>query len=335
MTNQTNLITGISGFIAGNLANALLAQGQSVVGAGRQKPAAWVSGNCEFALLDITNFDQTVAVLQKVKPHTVYHLAAHSILTGGENGGAKAMLDTNVSGTTHILEAARHAEIPVVIVASSDKQYGALAVPPYDDNDTTAFLNGGLYELSKAQSDQIARLYAGLYDTPSVRVARLVNIYGPGDTHWSRIVPGNIRRALQNQRPRLTSGPAGEAVREYLFVDDAVVALQALAHDAHQTGNVPHRRGDGKLARVAVNIASPHRATAAQMIAEIAVVLQTFGVTASKPEINAANPDVFQPGHQFNQSERLQTLLPRWNPLPIADGLHKTVPWYLSNLPTG
>ena len=58
-----------------------------------------------------------------------------------------------------------------VVVASSDKQYGALAPPPYDDEDTTAFLNGGPYELSKAQQDQVARLYAGTGDAPAVRVA--------------------------------------------------------------------------------------------------------------------------------------------------------------------
>ncbi len=102
--------------------------------------------------------------------------------------------------------------MPVVVVASSDKQYGALAVPPYDDSDNTAFLNGGVYELSKARQDQMARLYAGLYDTPAVRIARFANVYGPGDIHWSRVISGTIRRTVIGEPPRIVAG-AGAALR--------------------------------------------------------------------------------------------------------------------------
>ncbi len=48
-------------------------------------------------------------------------------------------------GTANVLEACRLAGVGTLVVASSDKQYGALAAPPYDDEDTTAFINAGLY----------------------------------------------------------------------------------------------------------------------------------------------------------------------------------------------
>jgi nucleoside-diphosphate-sugar epimerase len=85
------------------------------------------------------------------------------------------------------------------------------------------------------------RLYAGLYETPAIRVVRLANVYGPGDTHWSRIVPGSIRRTVEQEAPRITAGRAGEALREYVFLNDALEALVALARVAFNIGS-PHRR---------------------------------------------------------------------------------------------
>lgn len=327
------LVTGPSGFIAGNLVNALVQSGHDVVGAGRSGLPAWVSPSCRFAPLDIRDFGATLAAIEREQPHTVYHLAAHSTLTAGQDDGARAMLETNVAGTANILEACRRAETPVVVVASSDKQYGAVAAPPYDDNDTTGFQNGGVYELSKAQQDQTARLYAGLYDTPAVRVARLVNIYGPGDTQWTRIVPGSIRRTVKGERPRVTAGPAGAALREYLFVEDAVSALQALAADAEERGNAPLRTTNGKLARVAFNTPSGFRFAARDVIDTLQTVLRDdFGITGPAPEVLPGPPGVFEPGHQFTHPDKFRALVPDWNPRDLTTGLRAMIPWYLELL---
>ena len=230
-------------------------------------------------------------------------------------------------------------------MASSEKQNGALAVPTYDDADTTAFQNGGVYELSKAQQDQTARLYAGLYDTPAVRVARLVNIYGPGDTQWTRIIPGTIRRTVIGEAPRVTAGKAGEALREYVFVDDAVSALRRLAADAAEVGNAPYRTPEGKLARVAFNIGPGARLAAAGVIAGVQGVLkEDFGITGPPPEVLPGTPGVFEPGSQFNRTEKLAALFNRdgadvaaaaFAPRSLAEGLRATIPWYLHHLRPG
>ena len=243
------------------------------------------------------------------------------------------MLETNVTGTWNVLEASRQIGISAVVVASSDKQYGALAVPPYQDTDTTAFLNGGLYELSKAQQDQVARLYAGLYERPAIRVARLANVYGPGDNHVSRIIPGTIRRTVEGVAPRITAGRAGEALREYVFLDDALGALVALSEDALSQGNAPLRRDDGKLARVAFNIGSPHRHAAGEVIQMVQEVLaDEFGVVGLAPELQPGIAGVFEPGSQFSDVSRLQTLLPSYEPRSLKAGLRQTIPWYLEQL---
>jgi nucleoside-diphosphate-sugar epimerase len=332
---STTLVTGISGFIAQNLADALQKKGENVLGISRNAPIAnGLADDVPFRSTDLRDFTATLSLIDEVKPETIYHLAATSVLHAATSDeGARAMLETNVTATTNLLEACRRVGVPVIVVASSDKQYGALATPPYDDDDSTAFSNGGVYELSKAQQDQIARLYAGLYDTPAIRIARLANIYGPGDTQWTRIVPNAIRRTVTGERPRITAGPAGAALREYVFIGDAVQALLALASDAKAHDNAPLRRTDGKLARVAWNISSGCRHPAAEVIATVQQVMKDdFGITGLEPEVLPGTPGVFEPGHQFARTEKIRSLVPEWSPLSLEEGLRKTIPWYLSQL---
>lgn len=331
------LITGISGFIAGNLARMLAEAGKTVVGVGRREPdAELLQSGVRFVSCDITDATQIQTVVAAEQPRTVYHLAAHSVLTGST---AAEMLRVNVLGTMNVLEACRTVGVPVCIVASSDKQYGALAVPPYSDSDTTAFQNGGVYELSKAQQDQTARLFAGLYETPAVRVARLVNIYGPGDKQWTRIIPGTIRRTVQGEPPRITSGKAGEALREYLFIADAIAALRLLAEDAAGIGNTPYQVPEGKLARVAFNIAGGTRLAAGGVIELAQTVLRDeFAITGPEPVVQPGATGVFEPGSQFNDAEKIAALFRQngqtYSPRSLADGLRETIPWYLSHLRT-
>ena len=324
------LITGISGFIAGHLARTLAQIGIPVVGVGRTPPRETIP-NLTFAPLDIRDFDALRVLITRESPTTIYHLAAESVLQGTANG-PRALLETNVGGTANVLEAAREAQTPAIVVASSDKQYGALAVPPYDDSDTTAFLNGGSYELSKAQQDQTARLYAGMFDVPAVRVARLANIYGPGDTQWTRLVPNTIRRTVRNEAPVVRAG-AGAALREYVFVEDAVRALRALADDALSRRNGPLRRTQGRLAAVAFNIGSGQNFAAAPVIETIQRIMRDeFGVMGRPAEIVPADSGVFEPGSQFNDFSKLRALLPDYAPRSLEEGLRATIPWYLEHL---
>jgi len=320
------LITGVTGFLGQALRAQLEPRGEAVVGVSRTSDPP----------VDLTDFAATRDYLERERPARVFHLAALSVLGAVEEVGARGMLEANVAATWNLLEACRCVGVGTVVVASSDKQYGALAELPYSDEDTTAFLNGGAYELSKAQQDQVARLYAGLYEIPAVRVARLANLYGPGDLHWSRIVPGTIRRGVDGVAPRLTAGRAGEALREYVFVDDAIGALLALADDAERRGNAPLRRPDGRLARVAFNIGSPHRHAAAEVIATIQALLRVeHGIEPLPPVVAPGVAGGFEPGSQLSESARLKALFPDYQPRSLVQGLRTTLPWYLDYLRHG
>lgn len=156
---------------------------------------------------------------------TVLHLGAQTIV-GTALRSPVPTLQANVAGTWNVLEAARlHPSlVQRVVVASSDKAYGAVDDLPYREDMP---LNGTApYEVSKSCTDLVSRSYAVTYGTPVV-ILRCGNIYGGGDLNWSRIVPGTIRSLLRGEQPVLRSD--GTFLRDYLYVDDVVDAYLSTA----------------------------------------------------------------------------------------------------------
>ncbi len=80
-----------------------------------------------------------------------------------------------------------------MVVASSDKAYGAQPVLPYVEDMPLAGVQP--YEVSKSCTDLIALSYAKTYGLRSLSPG-CGNIYGPGDLNWNRIVPGTMRSLI-------------------------------------------------------------------------------------------------------------------------------------------
>ena len=105
------------------------------------------------------------------------------------------------------------------VVATSDQVYGPHAPVPTPED--APLVPEGPYAASKAAADVVAR------SLPGVVVARLVNVYGAGDRHGSRLVPGTIAAVREGRRPVIRGD--GSAARDFVHADDAVAALLALA----------------------------------------------------------------------------------------------------------
>ena len=98
------------------------------------------------------------------------------------------------------MEAARRnaRKVKRVVVASSDKAYGAQPKLPYDE---TSPLEGRFpYDCSKSCTDLITTSYYTAFGVPAC-ITRCGNLYGAGDLNWNRLVPGTIRSALRGERP--------------------------------------------------------------------------------------------------------------------------------------
>lgn len=223
-------VTGCTGILGSWLTMALVDAGAAVTGlirdevpfthlrrSGYQDQIRVVRG-------DVTDYALIERALNEYEIDTVFHLAAQTIVPIADRAPLSTF-ETNVKGTWTVLEAARRSpRTEGVIVASSDKAYGAHEDLPYTED---VPLRGCYpYDVSKACADRIARSYAVTYGLP-VSVTRCGNLYGGGDLNWSRLVPGTIRSVLRGRRPVVRSD--GSLLRDYLYIPDAVDGYMTLA----------------------------------------------------------------------------------------------------------
>jgi CDP-glucose 4,6-dehydratase len=179
---------------------------------------------CRLVEASLTELDPLRSALDAHEVTAVFHLGAQTQV-GVAYRSPFETWETNVRGTYTLLEAVRERDgVERVVVASSDKAYGAHEELPYREE--FALQPSFPYDVSKAATDMIARSYAATYDMP-IAVTRLANVYGPGDVNWARVIPDTARALLRGERPVIRSD--GTPERDYIYVDDAAEAYLAVA----------------------------------------------------------------------------------------------------------
>lgn len=235
--NKNVLITGATGFIGSWLTRSLIQLGAEVTALVRDFNADnsalskeelqkihLVPGKLEdYPLLERT--------LNEYEIDTVFHLGAQTLVEVAIRSPFQTF-ESNIRGTYNLLEACRHHARGVqrILIASSDKAYGESDVLPYTED--MPLQGRAPYDVSKSCTDLISLSYARTYSLPIV-IARCGNVYGGGDTHWSRIIPGTIRKLLKEEAPLIRSN--GLLIRDYLYVEDAVEAYLLMAMKADQS----------------------------------------------------------------------------------------------------
>jgi CDP-glucose 4,6-dehydratase len=258
---------------------------------------------------DIEHYATLERALVEYEIDTVFHLAARTIV-GAALRSPLATFEANIRGTYNLLEACRRQGdlVQRVVVASSDKAYGASEILPYTES--MAPLGRYPYDVSKACADLIAQSYYHTYGLP-VAVARCGNIYGGGDLNWSRVVPGTIRSLHFGERPVLRSD--GAFTRDYVYVEDAVKAYLLLAEALDR----PEVRGE------AFNFgpAEPHT------VREVVTALQRL-MRREDLGMDIRNGALVEIRDQFLSSEKATRIL-NWHPrFELDQGLSNSVLWY-------
>ncbi len=232
------LVTGADGLLGAAAVGALLARGDDVVllrRPGPRRPSALsVDGDDEHCTVVEGQLTDTAAVLAVHGCGTVLHLAAQTQVGVAADRPVETF-EANLAGTWTVLEACRTVGVERVVVASSDKVYGAAAELPIVED--APLLAREPYEVSKAGADMLARSYAAAYDLP-VGLLRFANVYGPGDPNAARLIPAVCSALLAGRRPQIRSN--GSPQRDLLHVSDAVAALLAVPADGR-----PYNAGGG------------------------------------------------------------------------------------------
>jgi CDP-glucose 4,6-dehydratase len=314
------LVTGGRGFIASWLVRALLADGHSVASFDRESPGDGQSGRRSgLALLglegqveevhgDLRDPDTVGAALARARPEMVFHLAAQTLVGAAARSPAETF-DVNVRGTWTVLEACREHGVARVVVASSDKAYGAHRELPYHEG--LALQPTAPYEASKAAADLIARSYWGAFGLP-VAVTRFANVYGGGDVNFSRLVPEAVSAALDGRPPVLRSD--GSPQRDLLYVEDATRAYLAVAGALE--------RGDGRGEAFNAGGERPYT------VLEVAEAIARLAGTGVEPDIQGSGTPDGEIERQYVDSTRLRELT-GWRPrFSLEEGLRRTIDWY-------
>lgn len=318
-TGRRVLVTGATGMVGSWLCRRLVDVGAQVAALIRDAdPQSDLLRSGTISRLSVINgclerYGDVERAVNEAEVDTIFHLGAQTIV-GTARRSPLPTLAANVMGTSHVLEAARvHASlVERVVVASSDKAYGAQQVLPYTED--TNLTGRDPYEVSKSAGDLIAQAYHATYELP-VGIARCGNIYGGGDLNWSRIVPGSIRALWSGDRLLIRSD--GRFLRDYIFVEDVVDAYLALGESITTRGT----------AGEAFNFSE---GTPLSVLAMYAAVVKAMGVDYVEPQIlNQAGGEIRD---QYLDSTKAQELLD-WKPrYGLQEGLVRTVDWYAALL---
>ncbi|MDR0654655.1 MAG: dTDP-glucose 4,6-dehydratase [Synergistaceae bacterium] len=230
------LITGGAGFIGSNLVTYAVKRGYAVLNYDKLTYAGNLSSlvsvqdekNYAFVRGDIRDGAKLDEVFRSFVPDAVMHLAAESHVDRSIDGPSD-FIETNVSGTFTLLEAARkyHSSMPPedasnfrFLHVSTDEVFGSLGPEGYFD-ENTPYSPRSPYSASKAASDHLVRAWFHTYGLP-VLITNCSNNYGPFQFP-EKLIPHVILSALAKKA--LPVYGDGGNVRDWLFVGDHCRAL--------------------------------------------------------------------------------------------------------------
>ncbi|MDH5447444.1 MAG: dTDP-glucose 4,6-dehydratase [Candidatus Bathyarchaeota archaeon] len=307
------LVTGGAGFIGSNFIRHTLSNYDDIeivnfdllTYAGRLENLQDVKDDSRYRFVhgDIRE-RKTVEPLVKEKFDLIVNFAAETHVDRSVVEAGSFVL-TDAYGTYILLDAARKFDVERFVQISTDEVYGSIKGGSFKETDILD--PSSPYSASKASGDHIALAFHKTYGLPLV-VTRSSNNYGPFQ-YPEKLIPKLILRALHNQ-PLPIYGD-GRQVRDWLYVTDNCAAIDLVAHEG----------GAGDV----YNIASGEERMNIEVAKGILKIVE-------KPE-SLIKPVSDRPGHDRRYS--LDTAKIRalgWEPkFGFAEGLEKTVNWYLNN----
>ena len=322
------LLTGGAGFIGSAVARLAVERGHQVVNldaltyAACLENLASIAENPAYAFehADIRDRAALDRIFRDHAPDAVMHLAAESHVDRSIDGPGD-FIETNITGTYNMLEAARSYWVAQgrpagfrFLHISTDEVYGSLGETGLFTEDTPYAPNSP-YSASKAASDHLARAWTETYGLPTV-TTNCSNNYGPFQFP-EKLIPVVILNALSG-RDIPVYGTGGN-VRDWLYVEDHADALLTVL-------------AKGKVGRC-YNVGGGNEMRNIDLVKTICSLLD-----GKRPRNRPSSEQIAmvedRPGHDLRyaiDASRIRKEL-GWRPsVTLEQGLEKTVQWYLDN----
>lgn len=308
------LVTGGTGFVGSHLTEELVKQKANIITTFiSASPRSYffsqgLNKKVKTAQVNIEDFEKIYDLVVKNNVEIIFHMAAQALVETAFYNPRQAF-SANITGTVNILESARlFPKVKAVVVASSDKAYGKLNKNKYNESD--ALRGDHPYEVSKSAADLIAYSYFKTYNLPVV-ITRFGNIYGEGDLNFSRIIPGIMEAAVNNQVLEIRSN--GKYVRDYLYVKDVVNGYIMLAQ------NIEKVRGE------AFNFGSSDTLSVLQVIDKVGKKLKR---KIKYRILDKAKNEIFYQSLDFTKITNILGWQAKYNLLKSIDKIYR---WYRKN----
>ncbi|MCX7983466.1 MAG: dTDP-glucose 4,6-dehydratase [Bacteroidetes bacterium] len=310
------LVTGGAGFIGSNFIRYMLSKYPTykivnvdkLTYAGNLENLKDVCDNVHyhFEKIDICDREKIERCIDHYGVDVIINFAAESHVDRSILG-ASEFVQTNIVGTSVLLDVAKGKNIQRFVQISTDEVYGSLGPTGYFTEETPLHPNSP-YSASKAAADMLALAYHHTHKLP-VLITRCSNNYGPYQFP-EKLIPLMIANALDG-KPLPVYGD-GQNVRDWLHVHDHCSAIDVVLHNGI-VGEVYNIGGNNEKKNIEI----------------VKLILHYLG----KPEALITFVKD-RPGHDRRyaiDSSKIRKQL-GWKPrYTFEQGIRETIEWYIAN----
>jgi NAD dependent epimerase/dehydratase len=315
LSDKKILVTGAGGFIGSHLVEALLDRGCEVrafVHYNSFNSWGWLDTLPVEKLkqIDIVAGDirDSNGVLQAIKGmDVVFHLAALIAIPFSYHS-PDSYIDTNISGTLNVLQAARQLNIERIVVTSTSEVYGTAQYVPI--NESHPLQGQSPYSATKIGADKVAESFYRSFEIPVI-IARPFNTYGPRQSARA-IIPTLITQLISGEK-KIMLGDISPT-RDFNYVLDTVKGFIALCESDNAIGQE-------------VNIATGTEHSIENLSEYlISMINPSALIIEDTNRVRPKNSEVFR---LVGDNKKIKSLT-SWAPCyTLEEGLQKTVAWFM------
>jgi dolichol-phosphate mannosyltransferase len=216
------LVIGASGFIGANLFHGINQIRNDVYACSRNPQKSWrLAGvaNKQLVNLDIIDYEILQRIIKKLKPQTVFNLAAYGAYSRQSN--VEKIHFTNYIGTLNLLRAVSEYGCTAFVQAGTSSEYGTNCSGP---KELSELIPNSDYAVSKVGASYLIKYFGKIHNFPCVNL-RMFSVYGPWEER-DRFIPSVISHGLRGKYPNLVEK---DISRDFVYVDDCTSSIVTAA----------------------------------------------------------------------------------------------------------